>query len=82
MKLTLSVNGHDVVLTSEQAEAIMDILSECDYIESNYKKKPDSSEYHYEYTLSRTDKDTFKMTALPEARYNELKFFTAAKTAG
>lgn len=82
MRLTLRINDNDVVLTAEQAEVIMDIVAECDFIEQHYKKKPDSSEYGYTYTLERTNKETFKMQALPEARYNELKFFTAAQTAG
>lgn len=82
MKLILNINDKDVLLTPEQLEAISDIFAECEYVKREYKKNPDSGEYYYESTLDRIETDVMKVTVMPESRYNELKFFTAAKTAG
>jgi len=82
MRLIVNINDKDMLLTPEQLEAIADILNECEYIRREYKKKPDSSEYFYENTLDRVEQDVLKVSVMPEAQYNALKFFTAAKIAG
>lgn len=81
MKLSIRINDQDVILSTEQAEVVFAVLANAEYVKSEYKRKEDQSGYYYEYTLERTDKDVFRATVMPEDRYNELKFFTAAKQA-
>ena len=82
MRLIVNINDKDMLLTAEQLEAIANILNECEYIRKEYKKHPENGTYYYEHTLDRVEQEVMKVSVLPEARYNELKFFTAAKTAG
>ena len=78
MRLSIRINDQDVVLDAKQAEVVFSVLAQAEYIKPGYKRKEDQSDYYFEYTLERTDKDVFRVTVIPEDRYNELKFFTAA----
>ena len=82
MKFVVEINDKALLLTSEQLEVIADIVNDCEYIRKEYKKHPENGTYYYEHTLDRVEQEVMKVSVLPEARYNELKFFTAAKTAG
>ena len=82
MRLIININDKDMLLTPEQLEAIANILNDCEYIRKEYKKHPEKGEYYYEHTLDRVEQEVMKVSVMPEAQYNALKFFTAAKIAG
>lgn len=78
MKLVLSVNGVDVLLTPSKADAIMEILWECERVTHEWVSADKNYRDSIENLNVRAD---IKMSPMTETEYEAMKFIQKNQSA-
>jgi len=73
MKLILTINGINLILTPEQAEIITNALQGCEHIEQKYMGR--NSEY-MDYIKPAAMRDALKMGVMSTVDYDAMVFIT------
>lgn len=75
LRYVIKIDNKKLILSNEQLEDFIAIVSKCEYIENTYRKN-EEGKYAYEDELHEWAADTMPITVLTENAYNALKFFT------
>jgi len=76
MKLILTINSINLILTPEQAEIVTNALQGCEHIEQKYMGRNSGNSEYMDYIKPAAMRDALKMGVMSTTDYDAMVFIT------